>query len=159
MPPATTNLSETIECELSLLRELAGDLIACRSAFVGMDIEAIYAHIGRQAKLCEKLRQAGQERARAWQAEFKSPMQPQGKKDIRSWIKSLDPAVGQRMRELLTELALAEGEVRNLNRVHTLFLEGSRRTLNVVANALAVFAPTYGPPAASNAMRDAGTRP
>jgi hypothetical protein len=159
MPPATTNLTETIERELSLLRELAGDLIACRSAFVGMDIEAIYAHIGRQAKLCEKLRLAGQERASAWQAEFKPSMKPQGNKDIRSWIKSLDPAVGQRMRELLTELALAEGEVRNLNRVHTLFLEGSRRTLNVMANALAVFAPTYTPPAASNVMTGAGTRP
>jgi hypothetical protein len=156
MPPETANLTETIERELSLLRELAGELIACRTAFTGMDIDAIYAHIGKQAKLCEKLQLVGRERATAWQGEFAGWKLPLGDRDLRSWLESLDPAIGRRMRELLTELALAEGEVRNLNRVHTLFLDGSRRTLNIMANALATFLPTYAQPAASKAMTGTG---
>jgi len=159
MPPEIAKLTQTIQLELGLLRELASDLIACRTAFTGMDLDSIYLHIAKQAKLCEKLQTVGQERSTAWQAEFTGQGQPIDEKELRNWLDGLDPATGRQMRELLTQLALAEGEVRNLNRVHTLFLNGSRRTLNMLANALAAFSPTYSQPAATRTMMGAGTRP
>jgi len=159
MPASPTKLTETIERELRLLRELAGDLIACRTAFVGMDLDAMYGYIGKQASLCERLKAAGQERVQAWNEEFAGRRQPADEKDLRCWIESLEPATGRRVKELLTELALAEGEVRNLNRVHTQFLDGSRRTLNVLANALAIFAPTYAQPSGSKAAAGSGILP
>jgi hypothetical protein len=158
MPPEIAHLTKTIQAELSLLRELAGDLIACRKSFAGMDLEAIYEHVARQALLCEKLQLIGRERLTAWQAEFAGRSQPANATDLRVWIESLEPDLGRNMRELLTQLALAEGEVRNLNHVHTLFLNGSRRTLNVLANALAAFSPTYSQPAATKSTAGMETR-
>jgi hypothetical protein len=161
MPAEIAKLTRTIQEELGLLRELAGDLMACRQAFTGMDLDSIYTHVAKQATLCEKLQVVGQERAAAWKAEFAGRSHPANETDLRVWLASLDPEIGRHMRELLTELALAEGEVRNLNHVHTLFLNGSRRTLNVLANALAAFSPTYAPPQATKALTGTavGTRP
>lgn len=158
MPREIAQLTQTIQAELSLLRELAGDLIACRKSFVGMDLEAIYAHVAKQSALCEKLQLISRERVAAWQAQFPGHTQPSSEPDLVAWLESLDPEIGRRMRELLTQLALAEGEVRNLNHIHTLFLNGSRRTLNVLANALTAFSPTYSQPTASKTLASAGTR-
>jgi hypothetical protein len=137
MSPEISSLTDTIERQLGVLRELAGDLIACRPAFTGMDLDAIHMHIARQARICDKLQKAEVERARAWQegAARAGALTPGG--DLRAWIQSLDPPVALRLRGLLTDLVVAEGEVRNLNRVHTLLIDGSRKTLNVLTNALA----------------------
>jgi len=159
MPREIAQLTQTIQAELSLLRELAGDLIGCRKAFIGMDLEEIYVHVAKQAALCDKLQLIGRERVSAWQAEFAGCPQPSSEPDLVAWLESLDPEIGRRMRELLTQLALAEGEVRNLNHIHTLFLNGSRRTLNVLANALTAFSPTYSQTPAGKSVAGAGTRP
>jgi hypothetical protein len=158
MSPEIASLTDTIERELGLLRELAGDLIACRAAFTGMDLDAIYVHIAKQAMLCQKLQKAEEERIKAWQegAAHAGNLTPGG--DLRAWIQSLDPPVALRLRALLTELVVAEGEVRNLNRVHTLLIDGSRKTLNVLTNALASFSPTYTAPAASKPISNLGAQ-
>ena len=152
MAPNATSLGDSIRRELLLLRDLATDLIASRKAFTGNDIERIYEHISRQADLSEKLAKAQQDRARVWNA---SPIAPPGivpaESNLRTSLETLDAPTSADLRALLTELALAEGEVRNLNRVHSLLLDGSRRTLNVLSNALAAFAPTYSQPPGRNA--------
>ena len=158
MSPEIANLAATIERELSLLRELAGDLIHCRKAFTAMDLDGIYTHVAKQALLCEKLQKAEEERVRIWQAEVMKTNSPTGGADLRAWIERQDPAVALRLRTLLTELVVAEGEVRNLNRVHTLLIDGSRKTLKVLTNALAAFHPTYPAPPAAKPFSTAGAR-
>ena len=158
MSPEIANLTDTIERELNLLRELAGDLIACRTAFTGMDLDAIHMHVAKQAMLCEKLQKVEAERATAWQTGAQRGGLPTPGGAVRAWIQSLDPPVAARLRELLTELVVAEGEVRNLNRVHTLLIDGSRKTLNVLTNALAAFNPTYAAPAASKPLASVGAQ-
>ena len=149
MPPDVTELGDSIRRELLLLRDLAGDLIACRKAFTGSDLDRIYEHISRQADLSSKLIVAQKERLRVWNAIAAAAINGSDHREepnLRSSMDSLDAPTAAHLRSLLTELALAEGEVRNLNRVHSLLLEGSRRTLNILSNALAAFAPTYAPP-------------
>jgi hypothetical protein len=47
---------------------------------------------------------------------------------------------------VLVELAVAEGEVRHVNHVHSVLLDGARRTLHVLSNAMATLSPMYAPP-------------
>lgn len=153
MPPDTTELGDSIRCELLLLRDLAGDLIACRKAFTGSDLDRIYEHISRQTDLSSKLSLAQKDRLRVWNAIAVAGVNGGGhpeEPNLRSSLDTLDAPTAVQLRSLLTELALAEGEVRNLNRVHSLLLDGSRRTLNILSNALAAFAPTYPQPSHRN---------
>ncbi|HXZ11169.1 MAG TPA: hypothetical protein VEG64_02145 [Candidatus Sulfotelmatobacter sp.] len=159
MSPEIESLAVTIERELSLLRELAGDLIDCRKAFTGMDLDGIYTHVAKQALLCDKLQKAEEERVRIWQQEVAKTSAPAAGADLRAWIERQDPAVALRLRALLTELVVAEGEVRNLNRVHRLLIDGSRKTLKVLTNALAAFHPTYPAPPTAKPFSTAGARP
>jgi hypothetical protein len=153
MAPNLSELGESIRRELVLLRDLSADLIASRKAFVGSDLERIYEHISRQAALSEKLTAAQQNRLKAFHAlSADSPDSLAAPNStLRSAMDALDAPTAAYLRGLLTELALAEGEVRNLNRVHSLLLDGSRRTLNILSNALAAFAPTYSQPAMRSA--------
>lgn len=148
MLPDTTELGNSIRRELLLLRDLAGDLIACRKAFTGSDLDRIYEHISRQADLSDKLAIAQKDRLRVWNSIAVPPVNGSDPEEpnLRSSMDSLDPQTAAHLRSLLTELALAEGEVRNLNRVHSVLLDGSRRTLNILSNVLAAFAPTYPQP-------------
>jgi hypothetical protein len=152
MPPDVTELGDSIRSELLLLRDLAGDLIACRKAFTGSDLDGIYEHISRQADLSEKLIAAQRHRGEVLNKSLVASTNPRGDSEpsLRSLMDTLDAPTAVHLRSLLTELALAEGEVRNLNRVHSLLLDGSRRTLNILSNALAAFAPTYPQPSHRN---------
>jgi hypothetical protein len=141
------NLTNALEHKLALLHELMGELRACRGAYVGMNLEAIYAHTAQQTTICEKLRNIESERAMAWKAASASGGQTANQGTLSSWVQTLEPAVGQQFRHLLTDLAVAEGEVRHINQVHRVLLEGTRRTLHVLANAMATLTPMYAPPA------------
>jgi hypothetical protein len=55
---------------------------------------------------------------------------------------------GSRVSELLAELAAVQREIRELNCEQTIIVEGSRRTLHMMANALATFSPMYNRPVA-----------
>jgi|SRR5215831_8015176 len=142
------SLAGTLERQLRLLRELSGDLTECRKAYVDMDIEAIYRHIATQSLLCDQLHQSEVERTAAWRAICESlDLDPEAV-NARVVLESLEPQGAAQIREILTALALAEGELRHLNRAQTVLVEGSRRTLSVLANVLGSFAPIYGRPAA-----------
>lgn len=136
-------LVSTFERQLALLLELENELVACRAAFTGMDIDKIYGHLAKQAMLCEKLREAKAENAIAWHAASQLVRIPAENMDLPSLINTLEPALARRLREILTKLALAEGNVRHLNHVHRVYIEGSNRTLNILSNALASISPTY----------------
>jgi len=161
MAPHAAEFAASVRRELLLLRDLAADLIACRKALTGSDLERIYEHVARQSALSEQLSAAQQDRRRAWNALATASVSARKntgasiEPDLHSTINALDPESAAEIRSLLTELALAEGEVRNLNRIHTLLLDGSRRTLNVLSNALAAFAPLYAPPTRRPSPSDA----
>jgi len=147
MSAEIANLTNVLEHKLALLHELTGELRACRGAYVGMDLEAIYAHTTNQTLILEKLRNNETQRAMAWNATAASSGQAAERGTLSSWIQTLEPALGQKFRHLLTDLALAEGEVRHINHIHSVLLEGTRRTLHVLANAMATLEPMYAPPA------------
>jgi FlgN protein len=147
--PEVAHLVETLERQLRLLRELSGELTACRPALTAMDLDGIYSHIARQLYLCEQVRQTEQERHAAWQEAAKTLGRPAADGDLRTWMKRLEPADAGELSRVFTAMALAEGEIREQNRVHSLFIEGTRRTLQVLSNALATLSPTYTLPAAS----------
>ena len=140
-------LTETLESRLCLLRDLARELVVCRRAFMAMDLEAIYGHIERQSAVCHDLRGAEESRSRAWQAVSASLEQSSTDSDLQASMETLRPDMAAHLRRVLSESALAEGEIRHLNEAHTVLIDGSRRTLNVLANVLVAFSPTYARPA------------
>lgn len=153
-----TRLADLLERKLKLLHELSEELTACRSAFVSMDLEAIYAHIGAQASTCQQLKVVEDERSAVWRVLSTSQSEPLNAGTLSSWIKSLEPEAGNRLRKALTALAVAEGEIRHLNHSHMVLLDGTKRTLNILSNAMATLSPIYGPPRARNDLRRARTQ-
>ena len=158
MSEEITNLTRALERKLMLLHELTEELGACRAAFVGMDLEAMYAHIAKQNSLCEKLRDIESERLTAWHAVSTSTNQPANDGTLSSWIQSLEPSAGARLRQVLTSLAVAEGEMRHVNHVHSVLLDGACRTLKVLGNAMATLAPMYAPPAVLDTVSETRRR-
>lgn len=152
-PREIVQLTDAVEVQVRLLRELASDLNACRGAYAAMDLDAIYRHVASQTSLCERLRQVDLERAAAWRAAH-AALRPQANgragadasADLKDWIASVDTGLAERLRRALTDMAIAEGQVRHLHRAHAVMLEGSRRTIEMLANALAMFSPTYAAP-------------
>jgi hypothetical protein len=146
LPIQAASLLGILEKQLHLLNELACELLACRAALVTMDLDAIYRQIAIQTELCDRLQQAERERKSAWIEACTATGLDGSAGDLRGLIARLEPEIGTRMREIVTKLALAEGELRHLNHAHTILINGSRRTLSLLGNVLASFAPTYGRP-------------
>lgn len=152
-PFEIVQLTDAVEAQVRLLGELAGDLSSCRRAYAAMDLDAIYAHVAAQTSLCHRLLEAEAGRAAAWQAvcvalrahSNGSATQDMGT-GLQKWLVTVDPVLAERLRRALTEMALAEGQVRHLHRAHAVMLEGSRRTIDMLANALAMFSPMYAAP-------------
>jgi hypothetical protein len=151
-----TRLTDILERKLRFLHELGEELNACRGAFVSMNLEAIYLHIDAQANICQKLQIVEQERTTVWIALSISRDEPKNGGTLSSWIKSLEAETGNRLRRVLTALAVAEGEIRHLNHSHTVLLDGTKRTLNILSNAMATLSPIYGPPRAWSELQRAG---
>jgi hypothetical protein len=152
-PTEFAQLTETIEAQARLLRELASDLSESQSAYVAMNLEAIYSHAAAQTELCERLRGAERARASAWRAaraalpmDLSDAETGRAGSELKNWIAESDPALAERLRRALTDMALAEGQVRHLHQAHTVMLEGSRRTIQMLANALTIFSPMYAAP-------------
>lgn len=146
LPLEAAGLLGALEKQLHLLQELSCELVACRTAFVTMDLDGIYEHSAIQTALCDHLHQAEGERKIAWREMLMASGLDADATDLSALIARLEPKVAIRIREVVTKLALAEGELRHLNRVHTVLINGSQRTLVVLGNVLASFAPTYGRP-------------
>ena len=140
----------TLEKQLRLFRELSAELVSCRTAYVAMNLDAIYQHIARQTAICDQFRQIEDERKVAWRAACLSNGLDPEKSDLRELTARLNPNIAEPVRDIATKLAIAEGELRNLNRAHTVLIDGSRRTLAILGNVLASFAATYPRPAGSS---------
>ena len=145
-PAELNNLTESLERKLVLLRELAEELATCRPAFMTMDLDGIYLHITKQTAICEQLRITDEAIDATWKTATAILGLPSIDGDLRAWMGKIGAEKTNRFRQVLTEFAVAEGEVRHQNRLHITLVDGSRRTLNVLGNALAAFSPTYALP-------------
>jgi len=150
------SFKEVLERQLTLLRALANELLVCRDAYVSMNLEAIYSHLAKQISLCDELRRVEADRSAAWRAASSQGASnatelPAVDRELNSWMAALEPEVTASVRRLLKELELVEGQVRHLNRVQMVLLDGSRRTLNILSNALGAFSATYARPAFAGA--------
>ena len=146
----TASLIGVLDEQLHLLRELSAELNASRSAYVSMDIDKMYQHIAAQTAICNQLRETEEERKARWREICEACAVPVENTSISFLAAGMDPAEAAKLRKVVTELALAEGDLRNLNRAHSVLIEGSRRTLNILANVLASFAPMYSRPVDSS---------
>lgn len=140
----------TLEKQLRLFRELSADLVASRTAYGTMNLDAMYQHIASQTAICEELRQIEGDRKVAWRVACTASGLDSEKSDLRELAGRIDPDFADPIRDVVTKLAIAEGELRNLNRAHAVLIEGSRRTLAILGNVLASFAPTYGRPSGTS---------
>lgn len=154
-----TQFIESLERHLGLLHELAGEMHLARAALASMNLEGIYEHNARQSELCERLRleQAHRDRAQG-PASAGVKTSPSGE-ELRGWLSSLDAQASQRIRKMLRELAAAANEIREMNRVQTRLIQGTRRTLYVMGNTFASFAPTYSLPQPMAHSADARVQP
>lgn len=139
-------LRENLERRLGLFRALTQELIESHPAFMKMELDEIYRHIGKQTDICELLRRTDETAAAAWKAVRPEEGSAPHDEELSTWVNGLDVRSADQFRRLLTDIALAEGELRHQNRIHITLVDGSRRTLNVLGNALAAFSPTYALP-------------
>jgi hypothetical protein len=145
-PVAILQLAEAIEARTRLLRELASELEASRDAYVAMDTDAIYRHVTAQMAICERLRDIERKyTANAEGGHRGAPLKCLPEKG--SVTAAGDPALAERFRGVLADMALAEQQARQLHRAHTVMLEGTRRTIRMMANALITYSPVYPQPA------------
>jgi hypothetical protein len=124
------------ERQLLLLCELVRDLLLCRTDYASMGLEEIYWHLAEQASLCDQFRRIQIERSRAWVQTGQEPTASENQ--INDWMREVGSEISRSLQRVLTEVALTEGHSRHLNRVQETVLDGSRRTLNLLANAVAV---------------------
>ena len=82
-----------------------------------------------------------------------------GAGDFRGWLDNLDAEASQRIRRMLLDLTASANEIREMNRVQTRLIQGTRRTLHVLGNALASLAPTYSMPAPLDHSADSRMQP
>ena len=144
--PETMDLLGILDRQLHAVQELSAELIASRTVLVAMDMEAIYRHTAIQTALCDSLRSIEEQRKAAWRVACCVAGVDPGTGNVSSLAALLDPRVGIAIRDIVTKLALADGELRRLNRANTILIDGSRRTLTILGNVLASFAPTYASP-------------
>lgn len=135
MLPDTHTLKEIerTENQLRLSVELRAELVASRAAFASRNLDAIYRHIGAQSLICMQLQQGG-EGKRAGQI-------PPG-------IAPREARRDPRAQKLLLELAAVQRDIRHLNCEQLVWINGTLRTLRMLANAWAGFSPTYARPGA-----------
>lgn len=151
---------ESLERHLGLLRELAREMHQARAALASMNLEGIYEHNARQSELCERLHLEQQVHPQSAQASASVDVKTYAsEEDLRGWVSSLDSQASQRIGKLLRELAAAANEIREMNRVQARLIQGTRRTLHVMGNAFASFAPTYSLPQPMAHSADARVQP
>ena len=136
MLPETDQYVELLDQRVSALRQLARQLVDCRPAFVAMDLDGIYRHVGEQEASCRRIRAIDSALRAAAQVRRRASA-------IRE---SAELESGIRIEQLKQDLGEAQAEVRQLNRVHAAMLRRSSRTLAMLTNLLGNYAMTYGPP-------------
>lgn len=159
MRPDFLQLLSLTEQHLQVLRELITELATARPALTSMDLDGIYSHVARQTLLCRRLNEARMQAMAGWK-EASAPLAcPPEPRQVISRIHSHDAVAGDRLTELLDAISIAEAELRQQNRIHTLLIDGTRRTLAILGNALATLSPTYGPPSPAAPSSATGVLP
>ena len=146
------NSLAALETQLDLSRKLKLEIAEARAAYAAWDLDAIYRHIGAQAVLCLQL----QNNSEAMRPGHEPPAAPGGG-DVAQGATQPGARNDARARELLAELAAVQREIRELNCEQAILVDGSRRTLHMMANALATFSPTYDRPPARPFSAAAGS--
>jgi hypothetical protein len=143
-----------LDRRLSLLRELAEQLVSCRKEFVSMDLEGMYGRIAQQEDICRKIQslQPGMnllQQTCARQLNLKKLDDPRTPEEA---------ARANRLREVMSDLRHTQNEVSRLNQIHAAYLRRCGRTVNMLMNFLANYAFTYARPSgpASPAQPGAG---
>lgn len=137
------NSLAALETQLDLSRKLKREIAESRAAYAAVDLDAIYRHIGAQAVLCLQL----QNNSEAMRPGGELPAAP-GRGKVAQGATRSGARNDVRARELFAELAAVQREIRELNSAQTILVEGWRRTLRMMANALTTFSPTYSHPSA-----------
>lgn len=132
-----------LDRRLSLLRELAEQLVACRKEFVSMNLEGMYGRIAQQEDICRKIQsfQPGMnllQQTCARQLNLKKLDDPRTPEEA---------ALAHRLREVMSDLRHTQDEVSRLNQIHAAYLRRCGRTVHMLMNYLANYAFTYARPA------------
>jgi hypothetical protein len=128
---------------LSLLRELAEQLVACRKEFVSMSLEGMYGRIAQQEDICRKIQSL---------QPAMNLLQPTCSRQL--GLKKLDEppipgaaAQAKRLRGVLSDLRNIQDEVSRLNQIHAAYLRRCGRTVNMLMNFFRSYSCTYAPSA------------
>jgi hypothetical protein len=136
MTHQTDDVILMFERQLLLLRELVCDLLLCRTDYASMSLEEIYWHLAEQASLCDQFRRFQIERPRSWVEAGQETIASENQ--INDWMSPVGSEISRSLQRVFAEISLTEGHSRHLNRVQETLLDGSRRTLNLLANAVAI---------------------
>ena len=137
---------DLLERRHGVLNLLVEGLRDSRSAFIGLNLDAIQQHTTEQGNLCTEVRFLDQE-----MKDVKGKLAVEYHLDERtvgseSLAKQLDPDTARRLRLLLQGLESIQADVRRLNRVQAELLRRSRRSIHVLMNVVANCQGTYQPP-------------
>jgi len=131
---------ESLQSCLLTWRELAEAIQICCVSLVNMDLEGIYRQIARQEELCAKIRTLTAQRRACERPEpiptgspFPQRAEPRRPGAAEHWLTE-------------NELAAAQQQVRQWNRMLKILLARSSQTVNMRANALVNQFATYPPP-------------
>jgi hypothetical protein len=155
MPGDTRGSSERIEKQVVILRDLAEELAASIGTCENMDLDEIYRHLSKQVWLCDQLQELGRDiptEAPGLELEA-APAEAA----LHSWMTEIEPEIAQSLGRVLAELAATEGQVRNIHRARAVLTAGSRRTLNILTNAVAMLSLVF--PAAGVTANQPSSQP
>lgn len=147
MTDAGNQYLELLEQRVALLGALGREFVDCRPAFVAMDLDRIYGHIGAQEELCRRIRSADSAMVALAGLAARRLVQP-----VRP--PADDPAT-ERFRGALAKLREAEKEVRQLARIHAAYLRRCRRTIDLFSNFIRSHGLTYTQPARAGSAAEA----
>jgi hypothetical protein len=115
-----------------------------------MNLEEIYWHLAEQASLCGQFRRFQIERPDVWLETSQEPTASESQID--DWLSEIGSEITRSLKRVLTEIALTEGQARHIDRVQRVLADGSRRTLNILTNAVAAVSVMHQP--SSDPQRD-----
>jgi hypothetical protein len=139
---------ELLERRLVTLRLLAADLDESRSAYVGLDLQAMHRHIAHQENLCTEIRLLDAELKDVTEKSKGPDVPGEQSSALRRLEAQMDPTSARQLHLLLNGLSAIQADVRRLSRVHSELLRRSRRSVNVLLNFLAHYSGTYPLPVA-----------
>ena len=133
-----------LERRLSLLDALTKTLAESRADFIALDLEAMRGRIREQEQFCGQIRALDQDISQAQVQCARLAGVPSASAEIR-WPapRGTEPALAEKIRETMSRVAAAQGQLQQLNNAHQAMLRRSRRTVHVLLNLFQSHAPTY----------------